>query len=92
MVINTGDLVHELVILPLPADGPGTRTTGSDGRLDESQSLGEASRSCGAGSGDGVSPGSTGWTTVPLMPGRYELACDQPWHYPAGMFDVLTVT
>ncbi len=92
VVANTGVLVHELVILPLPADGPGTRPTGSDGKIDESQSLGEASRSCGAGTGDGIAPGSTRWTTVTLNPGRYELVCDQPWHYAAGMFDVLTVT
>jgi len=26
-----------------------------------------------------------------LKPGRYELVCDEPWHYAAGMFDVLTV-
>lgn len=92
VVSNTGALVHELVILRLPADGPGTRPTGSDGKIDESQSLGEASRSCGAGTGDGISPGSTAWTTVTLKPGRYELVCDQPWHYAAGMFGVLTVT
>ena len=92
VVVNTGALVHELVILPLPADGPGTRTRGSDGKIDESQSLGEASRSCDAGTGDGISPGSTAWTSVSLRPGRYELVCDQPWHYAAGMFDVLTVT
>ncbi len=89
---NTGALVHELIVLPLPADGPGTRPTGADGKIDESRSLGEASRSCGAGTGDGIAPGSTGWTTVTLTPGRYELVCDQPWHYAAGMFDVLTVT
>ena len=92
LVRNTGGLVHELVVLPLPADGPGTRPTGTDGKIDESQSLGEASRSCGAGTGDGISPGATGWTTVTLKPGRYELVCDQPWHYAAGMFDVLTVS
>lgn len=91
-VANTGALVHEMVILPLPADGPGTRATGSDGKIDESQSLGESSRSCAAGTGDGISPGSTGWTTVNLKAGRYELVCDEPWHYAAGMFDVLTVT
>jgi len=91
VVTNTGALVHELVVLPLPADGPGTRPTGTDGKIDESQSLGEASRSCGAGTGDGISPGATGWTTVTLKPGRYELVCDQPWHYAAGMFDVFTV-
>jgi len=92
VVANTGALVHELVILPLPADGPGTRPTGSDGKIDESQILGEASRSCGSGTGDGIAPGSTAWTTVTLEPGRYELVCDQPWHYGAGMSDVLTVT
>jgi uncharacterized cupredoxin-like copper-binding protein len=92
VVHNTGVLVHELVVLPLPADGPGTRSTGSDGTIDESRSLGEASRSCGAGTGDGIAPGSTGWTTVTLRAGRYEIVCDQPWHYAAGMFDVLTVT
>ena len=91
-VANTGALVHEMVILPLPADGPGTRPTGSDGKIDESQSLGESSRSCAGGTGDGISPGSTGWTTVNLKPGRYEMVCDEPWHYAAGMFDVLTVT
>ena len=26
-----------------------------------------------------------------LKPGHYELVCDEPWHYAAGMFDVLTV-
>jgi uncharacterized cupredoxin-like copper-binding protein len=92
VVVNTGALVHELVILPLPVDGPGTRTTGGDGKIDESQSLGEASRSCGPGAGDGIAPGTTAWTTVTLSPGRYELVCDQPWHYAAGMFGVLTVT
>jgi len=92
VVTNTGALVHELVILPLPADRPGTRPTGTDGKIDESLSLGEASRSCEAGTGDGISPGATGWVTMTLQPGRYELVCDQPWHSAAGMFDVLTVT
>jgi uncharacterized cupredoxin-like copper-binding protein len=92
VVANTGALVHELVVLPLPADGPGTRPTDTDGKIDESQSLGESSRSCAGGTGNGIAPGSTGWTTVTLKPGRYELVCDQPWHYAAGMFDVLTVT
>jgi len=89
---NTGVLVHELVVLPLPADGPGTRLTGTDGKIDESELLGEASRSCRAGVGDGIAPGSIGWTTVDLKAGRYELVCDEPWHYAAGMFNILTVT
>jgi uncharacterized cupredoxin-like copper-binding protein len=92
VVRNLGALAHELVILPLPTDGPGTRPTGADGKIDEGQSLGEASKSCAEGIGDGIAPGSTGWTTLTLQPGRYELVCDEPWHYAAGMFDILTVT
>jgi len=92
VVANSGAHVHELVVLPLPAGGPGTRTTATDGTVDESQSPGEASRTCGAGTGAGIDPGTTGWVTVTLTPGRYELVCNQPWHYAAGMFDVLTVT
>lgn len=88
---DRGALAHEVVVLPLSSDGPGTRPTGSDGKVNESASLGEASRSCAQGAGDGLSPGSTGWTTLTLKPGRYELICDEPWHYASGMFDVLTV-
>jgi len=91
VVSDQGALVHEMLVLPLPADGPGTRKTGTDGKIDESASLGEASRSCETGAGDGLAPGSTGWITLSLAPGRYELLCDEPWHYAAGMFDVLTV-
>jgi uncharacterized cupredoxin-like copper-binding protein len=92
VVENRGALAHELVVLPLPTDGPGTRRTGADGKIDESQSLGEASKSCAEGAGDGIAPGSTGWVTINLKSARYELVCDEPWHYAAGMFDVLTVT
>jgi uncharacterized cupredoxin-like copper-binding protein len=91
VVHNEGNLVHEMLVMPLPRDGAGTRPTGSDGKIDESASLGEASQSCAAGRGDGIAPGATGWVTLDLVPGRYELICDQPWHYAAGMFDVLTV-
>jgi uncharacterized cupredoxin-like copper-binding protein len=91
VVHNQGGLAHELIILPLPADGPGTRPTGADGKIGESQSLGEASKSCAQGVGDGIAPGSTSWVTVSLKSGRYELVCDEPWHYAAGMLDMLTV-
>jgi hypothetical protein len=73
-VANTGSLVHELVILPLPqGQRVGERTVGTDNRADETGSLGEASRSCGAGAGDGIDPGSIGWVTRNLPPGTYEL-------------------
>jgi uncharacterized cupredoxin-like copper-binding protein len=102
-VLNTGGLSHELVVLPL-AQGqyPGWRVTGPDGKVDESGSLGEASRTCGAGKGDdkgddqspqyGIAPGGTGWTTVTLTPGRYELICNIAGHYRAGMYAELDVT
>lgn len=30
-------------------------------------------------------------STMTPTPGRYELVCDQPWHYAAGVFDAFTV-
>ncbi|UKY47900.1 sulfocyanin-like copper-binding protein [Streptomyces inhibens] len=92
-VVNAGALTHEVVVLPLPArQAAGERPTGADGRVDEAGSLGEASRSCGAGAGDGVAPGAMAWTTVTLQPGHYELVCNFPGHYRAGMYAELDVT
>lgn len=90
---NLGMRDHELVVLPL-ADGQsaGQRAVGPDGKVDEGGSLGEASNSCGAGTGEGVHPGSVGWTTLNLAPGRYELVCNLPNHYSNGMYQVIRVT
>lgn len=88
---NTGALDHELVVLSAPVDGVGTRSVNSNGKIDESSSLGEASRSCGRGVGSGISPGTTSWVTLRLTPGNYELLCDVPWHYANGMFTSLIV-
>ncbi|MET9662294.1 sulfocyanin-like copper-binding protein [Streptomyces sp. NPDC006510] len=91
--VNAGYLTHEVVVLPLPAErGPGQLPTGADGRIDEAGSLGEASRSCGAGAGNGIAPGATGWITLTLRPGHYELVCNIPGHYLAGMYAELDVT
>ena len=96
--INTGGLSHELVVLPLPQGFPGRRVSGPDGKVDETGSLGEASRTCGADKGDeqsaqyGIFPGATGWTTVTLSPGRYELICNIAGHYVGGMYAELDVT
>ncbi|PKQ17958.1 MAG: hypothetical protein CVT68_05850 [Actinobacteria bacterium HGW-Actinobacteria-8] len=89
---NGGALRHEIVILPL-RDGQrvGQRSVGRDGTVDESESLGEASRSGGAGPGDGVEPGTTGWVTLELTVGRYEIACNIENHYAAGMYTLLVV-
>lgn len=93
LAINAGNINHELVILPLPADQiVGTRTIGADAKIDENGSLGEASNTCAAGSGDGIAPGASSWVTVDLPAGRYEVVCDLPGHYAAGMYAQLTVT
>jgi uncharacterized cupredoxin-like copper-binding protein len=90
--MNTGTLRHELLVLPL-GDGqqPGQRHITSDGTVDESDSLGEASNACGEGAGDGITPGATGWISLNLEPGRYELICNLPGHYRSGMTTLLIV-
>lgn len=89
---NTGSLTHELVVLPLdPGARVGQRAVGADNKVDESGSLGEASNNCGAGAGEGISPQSTGWVTLDLPAGRYELVCNIAGHYQAGMSTLLTV-
>lgn len=92
VVTNYGRLNHEFLVLPMPADGLGTRPVGADGKIDESGSLGEASKSCAEGAGNGIAPGSRSWVTLDLHPGTYELLCDMPWHYANGMYASFTVT
>lgn len=89
---NMGWRTHELVILPLTAGvSAGHRVPRSDGKVDETASLGEASASCAAGTGDGVTARSVGWTNVTLTPGHYELLCNLPNHYADGMWQELIV-
>jgi hypothetical protein len=86
-VHNTGALTHEVMVVPLnPNQYPGQRAIGTNSQVDETGSLAEASRSCGADAGDGVLAGATAWTTVNLPPGRYELLCNIAGHYGAGMY------
>jgi uncharacterized cupredoxin-like copper-binding protein len=97
-VRNKGALTHGVVVLPLPqGQFPGQRVSGPDGKVDESGSLGEASRTCGADDGMDIAPygiaaGASGWTTITLSPGRYELICNIAGHYWAGMYTELDVT
>ncbi|MCB0942215.1 MAG: hypothetical protein KDB72_18490 [Mycobacterium sp.] len=92
-VANNGWLPHEVIVLPLgPGQNPGQRFIGSDWKVDEAGSLGEAARTCGAGEGDGIAPGTMGWTTLTLAPGRYELLCNIAGHYGSGMYTELDVT
>lgn len=92
-VANTGTLAHELVVLPLvPGQQPGSRTVGADGTVSEAGSLGEASATCAAGHGNGITPGAASWVTLTLRPGRYELICNLPGHYAMGMHTELDVS
>lgn len=93
VVTNLGWRTHELVILPLAAgQSAGERIPASDGKVDETGSLGEASTSCGAGAGEGVTAGSVTWTTLTLAPGRYEFLCNLKNHYVNGMYQEILVT
>lgn len=93
LVTNGGSITHELVVLPLAKSQiVGTRPIGGDARIDEAGSLGEASNTCGEGAGQGILPGTSSWVSVTLEPGRYELVCNLPGHYAAGMYTQLTVT
>jgi len=92
-VTNAGAVNHEMIILPLPGSQVvGTRPFGGDAKIDEEGSLGEASNSGGEGAGKGIVPGASGWVTVTLARGQYELVCNLTGHYASGMYSQLTVT
>jgi len=92
-VTNAGAVSHEMVILPLAASQTvGTRPFDGEAKIDEAGSLGEASKSGGEGSGEGIEPGASGRMTVTLAPGQYELVCNLMGHYVSGMYSKLTVT
>lgn len=93
VAVNHGSRTHELLVLALP-DQPtvGSRPVTTDDTGPETGSLGEASRGCGAGHGDGIAPGQARWVTLALLPGRYEPMCNLPGHYTAGMYAEFDVT
>ena len=92
VAVNRGFRRHEMVVLPLARGASiGQRPIRPDQTVNEATSIGEASRDCGAGPGDGIRPGDAGWVTMTLKTGRYELLCNRPRHYGAGMFTELDV-
>lgn len=93
LAFNRGSISHELVVLPLSdTQTVGTRPGGGDNKVDETGSLGEASTTNGKGTGEGIAPGASSWVTMDLAPGRYEVLCNLPGHYAAGMYSELTVS
>jgi uncharacterized cupredoxin-like copper-binding protein len=93
VAVNRGTRTHELVVLPLAGGARvGARAVRADNRVDEAGSLGEASHACRSGAGSGITAGAAGWVTLALASGRYELVCNLPGHYAAGMHTELDVT
>ncbi|HET7430905.1 MAG TPA: hypothetical protein VFJ89_05315 [Nocardioides sp.] len=88
---NVGRHTHELVVLPLRSAHAGQLRVGAHHRVSEQGALGEASRSCREGAGEGIRSGRAGWVTLRLSPGRYELVCNEPRHYRQGMHTELVV-
>jgi uncharacterized cupredoxin-like copper-binding protein len=88
---NLGRRTHELVVLPVPTGSSARLPVDGSGKVSERGALGEASAPCAAGTGEGLKPGTTGWVTLALRPGRYELVCNEPHHYARGMHAVLVV-
>ncbi len=81
---SSKDQVHEMLVLPYPADGKGLPYVDKDARFDEDAagSLGEVEE---------LDPGKNGELTLRLKPGKYVLACNVANHYANGMWTVFTV-
>ncbi|MBX9471217.1 hypothetical protein [Microcella sp.] len=92
LAINGGRLTHQLIVMPLaPGENAGERVIVEGSTVAETGLLGEASATCGSGEGQGILPDSSSWVTLTLPPGRYELLCNFPGHYAAGMHAEFTV-
>jgi uncharacterized cupredoxin-like copper-binding protein len=91
---NAGTRPHELLVMPLAAgQSAGQRRVGSGDRISETGMVGEVQPVCPTGSDiDGTVPGGISQVAVTLGPGSYEVVCNLPGHYRAGMYATLTVS
>lgn len=90
---NLGSRPHELLVFPL-ANGAnsGRLTVLSNDRVSETPSIGEVEPVCTQdASVDGIASGNVARVTLDLAPGRYEVLCNLPGHYRAGMWSTLVV-
>lgn len=78
-------LVHEFVVVrsklapgKLPYDNSNDRV--AEEKLD------------GVGEVDDLKPGNSGSNVLTLTPGHYDVFCNEPGHYKAGMYSQFTVT
>ncbi|HET7536081.1 MAG TPA: plastocyanin/azurin family copper-binding protein [Candidatus Didemnitutus sp.] len=83
-VNRSKDLVHEVLVIPAPADGKDLPYDTKTGTIIEKRvhSLGEISE---------LKPGARGKITLNLKAGTYILLCNQPGHYKSGMSTKLVV-
>ncbi len=79
------DIVHEMILSPLPADGKPLPYLAADYKVNEEAAgyLGEVSE---------LDPGKSGALTVDLKPGKYIVYCNIPAHFMNGMWTIVTVT
>lgn len=85
-VTNTSkDMVHEMVVSPVPDSGKPLPYDKSLSKVDEDAAghLGEVSE---------LTPGQSGTLKLALKPGKYILYCNLPGHYSLGMWTLITVT
>ncbi len=78
------DIIHEMILSPIPADGKILPYLADQYKVDEDAAghLGEVSE---------LEPGKSGALTVDLKPGKYVLFCNLPAHFMNGMWTVITV-
>ena len=84
-VNDSKDIIHEMLVAPVPEGTTELPYVVEENRVDEEAAkyLGEVSE---------LEPGKTGALTVDLMPGTYVVFCNVPGHFINGMWTLLTVT
>jgi uncharacterized cupredoxin-like copper-binding protein len=85
VVVNgSKDIIHEMLVSPIPSGDAALPYVADENRIDEEKAghLGEVSE---------LEPGKSGELTVDLTPGKYILFCNIPGHFMNGMWAVLTV-
>ena len=83
-VNESKDLVHEVLVVPAPADGKQLP-------YDPKSQMIVEKRAHSRGEISDLKPGARGRLTLSLKPGSYILLCNQKGHYEAGMFTNITV-
>jgi uncharacterized cupredoxin-like copper-binding protein len=82
---DSKDIVHEMMVSPVPEGKTELPYVADENRVDEEAAghLGEVSE---------LDPGKGGSLTVDLKPGSYIVYCNIPGHFVGGMWTMLTVT